>query len=155
MANYTSIELGSGVAGARTYPVSGVGLGGRTYHSARGEYTTTVAIGAGDTVQMFDLPPRARIHSAYIKADQLDSNGSPTITTSMGITGTAGLFFSASTSVGRTAGASADTAMLPAARDFLTTGKTRVFLTFPAAAATGVVGAKIVVHVAYSVEEPA
>lgn len=149
-AAYTSLELTP-----PAYPVSGVGLGGRTYHSARGEFTTTAGIGAGDTVAMFDLPPRARIQGGWIKADQLDSNGSPTITVSLGISGTAGLFFSASTAVGRSSGVTQDTTLLPTGRDYLTTGKTRVIMTFPAAAATGVVGAKVVAHLSYTVEEPA
>lgn len=156
MVQYTSLELGSGVAGARVYPTPGVGLGGRTSHSGRGEYTTTAALGAGDTVLMFDLPPRARVVGGFLKAEgQLDSNGTPTLTVSLGTAATPGLFFNASTAVGRAVGATADTNMAATGRDYVTTAKTRVIMTFPAGAATGVVGNKIVAHLTYHVEEPA
>lgn len=149
MANYLSVQKTP-----PTYPVPGVGLGGKTSHSQRGEFTTTVALAAADTIQMFDLPPRARVVGGFLKAAQLDSNGSPTITVSLGIVGTPGLFFNASTAVGRTAGVTADATMNPAGRDYLTTAKTPVIMTIPAGAATGVVGAQIVAHLTYHVEEP-
>ena len=45
--------------------------------------------------------------------------------------------------------------MAATGRDFVTTGKTRVIMTFPGAAATGVVGNKVIAHLTYHVEEPA
>src|SRR6476646_1401799 len=97
MAQFYSIETGSGVAGARLYPVSGVGMGGRTSHHARGEFTTTAALAAADIVDLFDLPPRARIIGGFIKATDMDTNGTPTIAFNVGIAGTPALFFAAST----------------------------------------------------------
>jgi hypothetical protein len=71
MAQYYSLETTAPV-----YPISGVGLGGRTTHHARGEFTPTAAITTADVVDMFDLPPRARIIGATLKAEgQIDSNG--------------------------------------------------------------------------------
>jgi hypothetical protein len=45
--------------------------------------------------------------------------------------------------------------MAATGRDYLTTGKTRVTMTFPAGAATGVTGNKVIAHLTYHVEEPA
>jgi hypothetical protein len=146
MTAYLSTELTPPV-----YPVSGVGLGGRTYHAARGEFTSSVALALNDTVAMFDLPPRARVVGGWLKATDIDSNGSPTIALSLGISGTAGLFFSSST-VGQAGGV--DVTMAATGRDYLTTGKTRVILTVATGPATGVAVGTIVAHLAYHVEEP-
>jgi hypothetical protein len=151
MTAYSSLELTPPI-----YPVSGVGVGGRTTHHARGEFTPTVALTTADTVAMLDLPPRARIVSAVLKYEgQTDSNGTPTWAVNVGTAATPALIFAASTA-GRTAGASIDRAPTAISTDFLTTGaKTRIFLAPSANAATFVVGQKIVLIVAFLVEEPA
>lgn len=146
MANFTSLELTPPV-----YPVSGVGLGGRTAHHARGQYTTLATLATADTIQFFDLPPRARVVGGYIKADQLDT--STGLALSLGTATTPALFFSSST-VGRTAGGGVDRTMTFAGTDFVTTAKTRVILTATAGATTGANGA-IVAVLTYMVEEPA
>jgi hypothetical protein len=149
MTQYSSVEV------AGLYPISGVGLGGRTTHHARGEFTPTVALTTADVVDMLDLPPRARIIGAQLKYEgQTDSNGSPTWAVNVGITGTAALIFAGSTA-GRAAGASIDRAPAAGATDYVTTGKTRVKLVPSANAATFVTGQKIVLLISYLVEEPA
>lgn len=144
MAAFNSLEVAGG------YPVSGVGLGGRTTHAARGEYTTTATLATGDTIALFDLPPRARIKGGYLKSAQLDTGAG--LSYNVGIAGNPTLFFNGST-IGRTAGGGVDRALAFAGTDFLTTGKTRVTLTVAAGAATGANG-QVVVELNYSVEEP-
>lgn len=151
MANLISVELGSGVAGARTYPVSGVGLGGRTTHRARGEYTITAALAGADTIQLFDLPKGARILGGFIKADDLDSGGSA-LRLSVGDAGSATRYFSSSTTGSGTL--SVDAAMAASGVDYLTTAKTRVFLTVSTGPTTGATTGTIVVSISYNVEEP-
>ncbi|MCW2763385.1 MAG: hypothetical protein JWR85_3586 [Marmoricola sp.] len=146
MASFNSLELTPPV-----YPVSGVGLGGRTTHTAYGRYTTAATLATGDTIAMFDLPPRARIKHGFIKSAQLDT--STGLTLSLGTVATPTLFFNAST-VGRTAGGAVDRALSFTGTDFITTGKTRVIMTATAGATTGANG-DIVCALEYTVEEPA
>lgn len=146
MAAYTSLELTPPV-----YPVSGVGLGGRTTHGARGEYTITAALALNDTVQLFDLPPRARIIGGFIKSDDLDSGGTA-IRVNVGDSGDVDRYFAASAIAG-TGGV--DTTMAATGVDYVTTGKTRVFLTVSTAPTTGATTGTIVVRLSYTVEEPA
>jgi len=146
MVAYTSLEMTPPV-----YPVSGVGLGGRTSHSARGQYTVTTALAAGDTVAMFRLPPRARIKSGYIKSDAVDSGSA--VTYNVGIAGTPALFFSGST-VGRNGGG-VDRTVAFAGVDYVTPAYQTVILTVGAAPTTGTSGGTIVLDLTYSVEEPA
>jgi hypothetical protein len=154
MALFFSVQLGSGAANARTFPISGVGLGGRTSHHARGEFTPAVAFTVADQIDMFDLPPRARILGAFLKYEgQTDSNGAPTLAVNVGSIATPALIFAGST-VGRTVGPSVDATMNPLGRDFQTVGKTRIRLVPTANAATFVPGQKIVLVVNYTVEEP-
>lgn len=150
MANLTSVELGGGVAGARTYPVSGAGMGGRTTHGARGTYTITAALAAADTIQLFDLPPRARIISGFIKADDLDSGGSA-LRFDVGDSGDTDRYFAAS-AAGATA--TVDRALAFAGQDYLTTAKTRVFATVQTAPTTGATTGTITVVLEYFCEEP-
>jgi hypothetical protein len=152
MAQYYSLET----TPSAPYPVSGVGLGGRTTHHARGEFTPTAAITTADVIDMCDIPPRSRIVGATLKCEgQIDSNGTPTLAFNVGIAGTPALIFAGST-VGRTAGASIDRAPTAASFDYLTTGaKTRIKLVPSANAATFVAGQKIVLVIAFTVEEPA
>ncbi len=151
MANFNSVELGGTTANARTYPVSGVGLGGRTTHRARGEYTITAALALNDTIQLFDLPPRARILGGFIKADDLDSGGTA-IRLSVGDSGSATRYFSSS-SAGSVA-TSVDMTMAATGVDYLTTAKTRVFMTVSTGPTTGATTGTIVVSISYNVEEP-
>lgn len=151
MATLTSVELGSGVAGARTYPVSGVGLGGRTVHGARGEYTITAALALNDVVNLFYLPKGARVIGGFLKADDLDTGGTA-LRLSVGDAGSATRYFSSST-VG-SAATSVDRALAAAGTDYLNTAKTLVFATVSTGPTTGATTGTIVVRLDYTVEEP-
>ena len=71
--------------------------------------TVPVGMTTNDTINFGYLPNNAVVVAAYLKAPtQLDSNGAPTLTLSLGVTGTPLLFKSAVTTVGRAAGASVD-----------------------------------------------
>jgi hypothetical protein len=146
MAAYSSLQV------AGRYPVSGVGMGGRVSKHERGSFALTAALAINDTIALFSLPPRARVTGGFIKSDDLDSNGSPTITYNVGITGTANLFWAASTA--GQAG-TVDRNMAATGMDYITTAKTPVFLTVLAGPATAVATGNIVVVIEYMVEEPA
>lgn len=153
MATLYSIELGSGVAGARTYPVSGVGMGGRTIHSARGEYTITAALALNDTIQLFDLPKSARVVGGFIKSDDLDSGGSG-LRLDIGEAGDTDRFLTGTASTpGPVAGVT--NAIAFAGVDYVTTKKTRVFATVATGPTTGATTGTLVVVLHYFVEEPA
>lgn len=151
MANFKSVQLG-GSAGARTYPVSGVGEGGRTRHGARGEYTITAALGINDTIELFDLPPRSRVVGGFVKTDDLDTGGSPAIVLAVGDAGDDDRYFTGLT-VGQAGGVS--TAMASTGVDYVTTAKTRVIAKVTTAPATGATTGNIVVVLEYWNEEPA
>lgn len=145
MAAYQSIEI------AQRFPVSGVGLGGRKSEHPRGEYTTTAALASGDTIDLFYLPPGARIVSGFVKTTGLDSGTAMTL--NVGTMATPTLFFNASTA-GQGAGA-VDRNIQPAGTDYYTgRQKTLVRATVGTAPATAVVGAQLVVSLVYTVEEP-
>ncbi len=146
MAAYLSLEKTP-----PTYPVSGVGLGGRTSHHARGQYTVVTNLAAADTIALFRLPPRARIIGGYLKSDAIESTSASTM--NVGIPGTPALFWSAST-VGRTGGG-VDRTMAFAGTDYVTAGFTEVILTVGTAPTTPTTGGTIVCIINYMVEEPA
>ncbi len=151
MAQYYSLELGDGVANARTYPVSGVGLGGRTVHYARAEKTLSAAITTSDVLDLFDLPPRARVVDGFVKSSDMDTNGSPTFAWNIGDSGDADRYFAAANApqTGVVVRMTLATAI-----DYVTTAKTRVKLVPSANAATFAAGT-LVVMIGYIVEEPA
>ena len=124
----------------KTPPNTGHGFNTSSVHlHATSGSISTWAI--NDVIQVGYLPPNAVVVSALLKASgQIDSNGAPTLTLSMGITGTAGLFKSAITTVGRAAGVTADTTIAAAGVLYKnTTGvKVLVIITAAAAAATAV-----------------
>lgn len=145
MVAYTSLQKT-----APTYPVSGVGLGGRTSHHGRASFVVNTALLAGDTIALMRLPPRARVKSGLIKSDAVDS--ATGVTYNVGIVGTPALFFSGST-VGRTGGG-VDRTLAFAGTDYVTAGFTEVLLTVGTAPTTGVTGGTIVVYLEFLVEEP-
>lgn len=151
MAKFYSLELG-GSAGGRTYPVSGVGMGGRTRHAARGEYTITAALALNDTIDLFDLPPNARIVGGFLKTADLDTGGSPAIVLAVGDSGDDDRYFTGLTTA--QAGGVA-TALASTGVDYVTTAKTRVTLKVTTAPATGATTGTIVVVLDYFVNEPA
>ncbi len=149
--NYKSVELGGTAASPRFYPTSGVGMGGRTTHTARGEYTISAALVINDTIDMFYLPPNARVKRGFIKSADLDSGGSPAITLDLGDSGDTDRYFAAST-VAQAGGV--DVTMAATGVDYLNTAKTLVTLLVKAAPATSATTGTIVVEIDYMVEEP-
>jgi hypothetical protein len=152
MATLYSLELG-GVSQGRNYPVPGVGLGGRTIHSMRAEYTIVAALALNDTIQLGDLPPRARVVGGMVKSDDLDSGG-----TGLRLDiGDAGLTTRYLTGTAATPGpvAGATTTLNAGGYDYLNTARTRVFATVSVAPTTGATTGTFVVILHYFVEEPA
>lgn len=148
MANLTSLELTPPV-----YPVSGVGLGGRTPHLARGTITITAALALNDTIQLFDIPIRSRIVAGYIKSDDLDTGGTA-LRIDVGDAGDTDRYFVGGAGTpGPVAGVSNDVAVTGI--DYLTTGKTRVYATVSAAPTTGATTGTLTVCLFYTNEEPA
>ncbi|MDB5483048.1 MAG: hypothetical protein JWO83_4101 [Caulobacteraceae bacterium] len=120
-------------------------------HATSGTISTWVA---GDTINIGFLPANAVVVSATLKAaSQLDSNGAPTLTLSLGVVGTPGLFKSAITTVGRAAGASADLTLAAAGALFKPASKTQVVVTVGTGAATPVAGT-LEVDIEFYVEDP-
>lgn len=152
MANFKSLELGGTAANARTYPVSAVGMGGRTPHGARGEYTISAALALNDTIELFDLPPRARIVGGFVKSADFDTNGTPTIVLAVGDAADDDRYFTGLT-VGQTGGLSTGLAITGV--DFVTTQKTRVIAKVTTGPATSATTGQLVVVLHYWVEEPA
>jgi hypothetical protein len=121
-------------------------------HAISGSISTWAA---GDTINIGYLPRNAVVVSSTLKAaSQLDGNGSPTLTLSLGVTGTAGLFKSAITTVGRASGASADQTMAAAGALYKNASgaKIAVLVTVGSAAATPVAGT-LEVDIEYYVED--
>ena len=61
------------------------------------EVALTTALLINDTIQMIPIPNGARVIEWQLGADDLDSNGAPLITLSLGDTGSAARYVSAST----------------------------------------------------------
>jgi hypothetical protein len=135
-----------------TAPVTnmpGVGLGGRTLHHARAEITTLAPITTADSLELFDLPPRARIVTAFVKTTDLDTG--VTLAFNIGSIAVPALLFAASV-IGQAGGV--DRNLATAGTDFLTSARTRIRLV-PTANAAGWTNGTISVVVGYIVEEPA
>lgn len=155
MATLYSLELGGtrATTGARTYPVSGVGLGGRTTHAARGTYTISAALALNDTIQLFDLPPNARIVSGFVKSDDLDSGGTG-LRIDVGDAADADRYLVGGAGTpGPVAGVT--TVLAATAYDYVTTAKTRVFATVSTGPTTGATSGTFTVLLEYIVNEPA
>ena len=115
----------------------------------------TTAATTNDVVNFGYLPANAVVVSVILKAQsQLDSNGSPSLTLSLGITGTAALWKSAITTVGRSAGVSSDSTIATTGGLYKTTAKTLVIGTVANVAATAVAG-NLEVDLEYYIEDPA
>jgi hypothetical protein len=126
-------------------------MGGRKGEHARGEFTTTAALAAGDTVDLFYLPPGARIVGGFVKAAGLDT--STAITLNVGTTANPTLFFNGSTA-GQSTGA-VDRNMASTGTDYYTNRtRTLVRATVATGPTTGATGATLVVSISYTVEEP-
>jgi hypothetical protein len=145
MATFLSNQLTPPVT-----PTPGVGLGGRTLHWARAEITTTAALTTADSLELFDVPARARLMAGgFIKTADLDTG--TTLTLNIGTAATPTLLASAS-NVGQAGGVALFT--LATGIDVLLTTRTR-FRIVPQANATGWTNGLISVMLPYIIEEPA
>lgn len=136
MTVYKSLEMT-----APKYPVSGPGIGGRNIHAGRGEFALTAALAANDTVTMFRLMPNFRVTGGLLKSDDLDTNGTPTITLSLGDAGDDDRYFSVAT-VAQTGTFTSTLAFTGV--DFVTTAYTDVILKVNTGPATGATTGTIV-----------
>jgi hypothetical protein len=110
-----------------------------------------------DVINFGYLPRNGIVASMVLKAaSQLDSNGAPTLTLDMGVTGTPQLFKAAITTVGRAVGASADIGTGLSAAGYLyknaSGARQAIICTVHAAAATAVAGT-LELDVEYYIED--
>ena len=129
----------------------------RAHTHMHGIVTVTTAMTTNDVLNIGYLPINAVVVTAHLKAPtQLDSNGAPTLTFSLGVTGTAALWKSAVTTVGRVAGVSSDTTIATAGGLYKNTSgsKLLVIATCGNVAATPVAGT-VEVDIGYYVEDAA
>jgi hypothetical protein len=130
-------------------PTPGVGLGGRTIHYARAEITTTAAVTTADSIELFDIPARARLlPGGFIKTTDLDTGATQAF--NIGTVATPTLL-AAGTTIGQTGGVFSFT--LATGIDVLLAARTR-FRAVPSANAAGWTNGTISVMVPYIVEEP-
>ncbi len=99
-----------------------------------------------DTINFGYLPPNAVVTGAILIASDMDTGGSPALTINVGISGTAGLFFAASTA-GQTG--TTDAGLAAAGRGYTTTAKTLVIGAAGTNAATGAAGTLRVILLGY------
>lgn len=128
-------------------PTATHGLSGNV-KVAYGEVACAAAPATTDTLNFFDLPASARILFAVLESDDMDTNGTPTLTLNIGDSGSAARLFSAST-VGQAGTES--TAFVAGSVGFKTAAKTRITGVAQANAATGAAGT-VRLAVAYIVE---
>ena len=109
----------------------------------------TTALAAADTINFFELPDGAVIHSARLQpSTPLDTNGAPTLTLNVGWSGSAAALYSASTGLQSLAG---DSNPLFAGLETQLLGSTLIFGTVQAAGATKAAGS-VRLRVEYTVE---
>jgi hypothetical protein len=129
-------------------PVPSHGFGSSVY-CQRFKVTTTGALTTSDTIQFGYLPIYARVVDAIIKASDLDTNGSPTLTLNVGDAADPDRLFAAST-VGQAATAARATAAT--AFGYRYDAQTMITGAPAANAATGAAGT-IELFVFYTVED--
>jgi hypothetical protein len=113
--------------------------------------TTTAALGLNDGGTFGYLPPNAVVVGGYAKfATAMDTNGAPTLTIDIGVTGAAQTFLAADTTA--RAGGTVSTI----GKGYKNTSGAKEAITWlaHAAAATGAAGT-IELHLSYFIEEPA
>lgn len=132
-----------------TFPVYDGGERGyaSVLHVESGLYTFPAATVATSTViQGLVIPKNQRITGLVVKADDADSNGSPTLVFSIGDSGNASRYLASST-LAQAGGVT--TAMAAAGVNFVTTADTIITLTINTQAATQTAGATIFVQLQY------
>lgn len=125
-----------------------------TAQHQRDTVTLTAALGLNDGGSIFYLPVNAVIVGGYAKfPTALDTNGSPTLTFDLGVTGTAQLFLAADTTA-RAGGIQRTFAT--AAYGYKNTSGAKLAVTWlaHAASATGPTAATFEVMLSYFIEEP-
>jgi hypothetical protein len=130
MATYSSSQVTNSI------PLSHHGPGGNV-KVAFADINCTAAPSTSDTINFFDLPAGARVLFAILESDDMDTNGTPTLTINVGDAGSATRYFSAST-VGQAGTLS--TAIATAGAGYSNTAKTRVVGVAGNNAATGAAG---------------
>lgn len=137
MANFNSALITSGQKAAPR-------VGGQAV-TVYQELSITQA-SAGDTFRMVPIPSGARVLDWSLGSDDIDSNGTPTVTLSLGDNGSAARYVSAST-IGQTGAAPVD-AKVKTGYGNLYTADDFIVITVGAAAATFAAG-KVSCHVTY------
>lgn len=131
-------------------PVGDPGLG-KVTNNFRDTVTIGAALGLNDGGTIGYLPPNAVVTGGYAKfATAMDTNGAPTLTVDLGVTGAAQTFLAADT----TARAGGTVATIGKGYKNTTGAKIAITWLAHAAAATGAAGT-IEVHLPYFIEEPA
>lgn len=130
------------------------------------EFIVPTGLAAADVIEMNGLPAYHTLSSVMLLTDQVDSNGTPTLTFDVDfLTGTYGdaiagaagsrtmgtAFFAASTTPGRVGGTTESTAVA-LARQVASTVDRGIGLKLAAGAATLVVGARIRMRVRYTAD---
>lgn len=90
MATYSSTNYSNNV------PAASHGLSGNV-KTAYASVSCTAAPSTSDTLNFFYLPAGARVVGGWLKASDMDTNGSPTLTLNIGDSGDADRLFAAST----------------------------------------------------------
>lgn len=132
MATTYSATLGSTTAPRRT-----AGLNGQPV-TVYSEFTFPVAPVINDVVQMVGVPLGARVTDVVLGSDDLDTNGTPTITLDVGDGGDVDRYLAAST-IAQT-GAAPTGAILKTGFGYVYTAADTIDIMVKAAPATGVVG---------------
>lgn len=122
-------------------------------HAVTGTLPSTLA--TNDVINFGYLPNNAVVVGVILKAQsQLDSNGAPSLTLDLGVTGTPQLWKAAITTVGRAVGVTSDNTIASAGGLYKNTSGAKVLAigTVHAAAATPVAGV-LEVDIEYYVED--
>ena len=122
-------------------------------HAVTGTLPTTLA--TGDVINFGYLPNNAVVVGVILKAQsQLDSNGAPTLTLDLGVSGTPQLWKAAITTVGRSVGVTSDNTIASAGGLYKNTTGAKQLVTgaVHAGAATPVAGV-LEVDIEYYVED--
>lgn len=127
----------NGSQGANNAPARTAGLNGQPV-TVYSEFTFPVAPVINDVVQMVRVPLGARVIDTALGSDDLDTNGSPTITLDVGDGGDVDRFIAAST-IGQT-GAAPVQSILKTGFGFVYTASDTIDVMVKAAPATGAVG---------------
>lgn len=123
---------------ARGGPSPGVG-GASQEVSVYTEYSVTAALATNDYIEMVTLPANAVVTGMTLHATDLDTDGSPALTLSVGDSASANRFISAST-IGQAGGYTSTLASGTGAMFYKYTAPTKIRVTAAAGAATGTTG---------------